>query len=238
MASCPLLQNTLDPYQSIIDGINKSVNTLENQATIIDPIITQFDALATTITSPMANNLFLIELNKLTADTICASSTHLQPINDFIADCLNEATAAVKRYLRNILSNIEDATGILLDGLTTPERLLLTLYQKIRVLTDSIKDLITGINNKIECITSAPDAASYSDQIDDINDDIKDVTDNLRLLDDGSFDADTFLAGVATDLKANVLSYSDHADDLEQEINDNVSNTIDSSATVNPANYY
>ena len=25
---------------------------------------------------------------------------------------------------------------------------------------------------------------------------------------------------------------------LEQEINDNVSNTIDSSATVNPANYY
>ena len=97
---------------------------------------------------------------------------------------------------------------------------------------------ITGINNKIECITSAPDAASYSDQIDDINADLKNVTDNLRLLDDGSFDADTFLAGVATDLKANVLSYSTHTDDLEQEINDNISNTIDSSATVNPANYY
>lgn len=238
------LQNTLDIYQSIIDGINKSVTTLENQADIIKPWIDLFDTTADSITSPLANNLFLTELNKLTAETICATSTDLELINDFTADCLNEGAAAIKRYLRNILSNIEDATGILLDALTQPERLLLTYYQRIRVLADSIKDLITGLNNKIECITSAPNAGDYSDQIDDINDDIQDVIDDLRLLDDGSFDIDEFLDGWSgtnpniDDVKDNVKSYSSHADDLEQEINDNVSNTVDLSATVNPPNRF
>jgi len=234
MASC-VGNNTLDPYQSVIDAVNKGVVTLENQADFIQPYIDQFDAIAATITTPTLPSALNAALNQFTADAICASKTDLEPINDLVGDCLLEATASVKRYIKNIMYNIEDGISLVTDLITLPEGVLFTYYQRIRGLADNIKDLVTGLNNKISCV---PPTGGYQSQIDDINTKINDVLDDLRLDVDGSFDPDTFLTGLASDLADNVKSYTTRADDLQDEIMDNISSTVDLTAAVNPKRYF
>jgi len=235
--SCNQGNNTLDPYQSIIDGINKGVATLEKQAGIIQPVIDEFDDIADAITTPTLPSALNVALNNLTAEAICASSTDLEPLNDLTADCLLEAAAAIKRYTKNIKSNLEEGTKLIVDIITLPEGVLFTLFQKIRGLADDIKDLVTALNNKIECISLSDSAIEYQSQIDDINDKINDVIDELRLSDDGSFDADTFLADLGTDLQDNIKAYQTKVDDVQGEIETSIA-AVTTSSTVNPKSYF
>lgn len=237
MASCTGV-NTLDPYQSIIDALNKGAKSLENQAQVIQPFIDQFDLLASAITTPSLPSVLNNALNQFTADAICAASTDLQPINDLVGDCLSSAMASVKAYLKNIMSNIEDGISLINDLITLPEGILFTYYQKIWGLCDTIKDLITSLDNKIQCVSLSDVGSLYQDQIDDLNDRISGVTDDLRLAADGSFDADTFLSGLGTSLKDNVKSFADKSTSLKDDIENNVSSTIDLAQQINPTNYF
>lgn len=234
MANCDAGNNTLDPYQSLIDGINKTVTTLESQADFIIPLVDAFDLVVASITEPTLPSAMTLALNKFTADAICAASTDLQPINDFVADCLTEAMSAVKRYLRNIYSNIDDGIDLITDLVTLPEYGLFKYYQKINGLADNIKDLITAIDNRIECISDE----SYDDQIDAITTRVNDVIDYLRLESDGSFDADTFLADLSGDLQTNMKAYATKAANLKTEIEANISSTVDLTASVLPKRFY
>lgn len=235
--SCNQGNNTLDPYQSIIDGINKGVATLEKQAAIIQPIIDEFDAAADAITTPTLPSALNVALNNLTADAICASTTDLEPLNDLTSDCLLEATAAIKRYSKNIFENLEEGTKLIVDIITLPEGGLFTLFQKTRGLATDVKDLVTALNNKIQCVSLSDSAVVYQEQIDDINSKMDDVIDNLRLSEDGSFDPDVFLSNLSTDLQDNVKAYGEKATQVKEEIEQSISNTI-GSVTTNPRNFF
>lgn len=239
MANCNQGNNTLNPYQSIIDGINKGVTTLEKQASIIQPVIDEFDDAADAITTPTLPSALNLALNKLTAEAICASSTDIEPLNNLSSDCLLEAAASIKRYSKNLLSNIEDGIGLIYDILTLPEGVLFTLFQKIWGLATDIKDLITALNNKIECISLSSSSEDYQSQIDDINDRINTVIDDLRLADDGSFDSDVFLSNLSDDLKDNIKLYESKATEVKDGIETSIKNaTINNNTTTNPRNYY
>lgn len=235
--ACNQGNNTLNPYQSIIDGINKGVTTLEKQADIIQPVIDEFDDAVDAITTPTLPSALNVALNNLTAEAICASSTDLEPLNDLSADCLLEASAAIKRYTKNIRSNLEEGTKLIVDIITLPEGGLFTLFQKIRGLATDIKDLVTALNNKIQCVSLSDSAVDYQSQIDDINDRINTVIDDLRLSDDGSFDVDIFLSDLGEDLQDNIKAYNTKAEGVKEEIEQSISNTV-SSTTVNPRSYF
>ncbi len=234
--SCENNIQVLDPYQSTINGLNKTVTALENAADFIQPTIDLFDAAADAITTPTLPSALNLALNKFTADAICASKTDLEPINQLTADCLYEATAAVKRYLKDITSILEEGTKLIVDIMTLPEGLLFTYFQKVRGLTTDIKDLVTAVNWRIECV--ALKTPNYEDQILSIETRVNDVIDQLRLNSDGSFDTETFCQNLSSDLKDNVLAYETKVDSLQTEIEQTISNTVDLSANVNPKRYF
>ena len=118
--SCNNGNQILDPFQSIVNALNKTTTSLENAANFIEPVIAVFDSIAASITIPTPTSTLNQALNQFTADAICASKTNLAPINQLTADCLYEATAAVKRYLKDILSNIEDGISLIHDLITLP----------------------------------------------------------------------------------------------------------------------
>jgi len=234
--SCNNGNQVLDPYQSTINGLNKTMAALENAADFIQPTIDQFDAAVDAITTPTLPSALNTALNQFTAEAICASKTDLEPINQFTADCLYEATAAVKRYLKDISSIMEEGTKLIVDIMTLPEGGLFTYFQKVRGLTTDIKDLVTAVNWRIECVAlKTPD---YEDQILGIETRLNDVIDQLRLEPDGSFSVDAFCADLSTDLKANVEAYQTKVDNLQSEIEQTISDTIDLSVNVNPKRYF
>jgi hypothetical protein len=234
--SCNNGNQVLDPYQSTINGLNKTVTSLENAADFIQPTIDLFDAAADAITTPTPAGALNTALNQFTAEAICASKTDLEPINQLTADCLYEATAAVKRYLKDITSILEEGTKLIVDIITLPEGLLFTYFQKVRGLTTDIKDLITAIDFRIECVAlKTPD---YNDQILGIETRVNDVIDQLRLEPDGSFSVDSFCADLSTELTSNIASYDTKVTELQSEIETTVSDTIDLSVNVNPKRYF
>jgi hypothetical protein len=231
--NCSAGQPTLDPYQSILDASNTAISTLERQRNIIKPFIDAF-SVAAGITPATPSGLFNAAVNQYTAEAICAASTDLAPINNFVGDCLNEAARAVKKFLRDILSIIQKGINLIGSLLGLPENFLLNLFQKIWSLVDGIKGLITGVDFKLKCVSPA----SYKDQVDDLNDRVNGVITDLKLGDDGSFDSDVLLDGVNEDLKNNIKSYETRAQNLRQEIIDNVTNTVDLTTTVNPKRFF
>ena len=234
--SCNNGIQVLDPYQSIINGLNKTSASLENAAAFMQPTVDLFDAAADAITTPTPASTLNHALNQFTADAICASKTDLEPINQLTADCLYEATAAVKRYLKDITNILEEGTKLILDIMSLPEGLLFTYFQKVRGLTGDIKDLVTAVNFRIECVAlKTPD---YEDQLFGIETRVNDVLDNLRLSSDGSFDSDIFCQNLSAGLKSNVQSYETRVDDLQAEITKNITDTVDLSAQVNPKGYF
>lgn len=234
--SCNNNIQVLDPYQSTINGLNKTVASLENAADFIQPTIDLFDNAADAITTPTLPSALNLALNQFTADAICASKTDLEPINQLTADCLYEATAAVKRYLKDITSILEEGTKLIVDIITLPEGLLFTYFQKVRGLTTDIKDLVTAVNWRIECV--ALKTPNYDDQILGIETRVNDVIDQLRLNSDGSFDSDTFCQNLSSALKDNVQAYETKVDNLQTEIQQTISDTIDLSVNVNPKRYF
>jgi hypothetical protein len=236
MAICNTGNQVLDPYQSIMNGLNKTAFGLENAAAFIQPTIDAFDAISDSILTPTLPSALTLALNQFTAEAICASKTDLEPINQLTADCLYEAAAAVKRFLKDILSNIGDGILLINDLITLPEGILFTYFQQIWGLTTDIKDLVTAVNWRIECVAlKTPD---YEDQILGIETRVSDVLDRLRLDTDGSFSAPVFCKNLTAPLKANMETYESHANNLIKEINANVSDTIDLSANVVPKGYF
>jgi hypothetical protein len=234
--SCNNGNQVLDPYQSTMNGLNKTITSLENAANFIQPTIDLFDAAVDAITTPTPAGALNTALNQLTAEAICASKTDLEPINQLTADCLYEATAAVKRYLKDIVGILEEGTKLVIDIMTLPEGLLFTYFQKVRGLTTDIKDLVTAVDWRIECVAlKTPD---YNDQVLGIQTRVNDVVDQLRLEPDGSFSVDSFCANLSTDLKSNVVAYDTKVTSLKEEIETTVSDTIDLSANVVPKGYF
>lgn len=234
--ACNNGNQVLDPYQSIINGLNESVTALENAADFAQPTIDFFDNAVDAITTPTPAGALNTALNKFTADAICASKTDLEPINQLTADCLYEATAAVKRYLKDIVGILEEGTKLIIDIMTLPEGIVFTYFQQVRGLVGPIKDLVTAIDFRIECVPlKTPD---IEDQILGINTRVNDVIDQLRLEPDGSFSVDAFCADLGSDLKANVAAYDTKVTDLQAEIETTVSDTIDLSANVVPKGYF
>jgi hypothetical protein len=234
--ACNNGNQVLDPYQSTINGLNKTAVALENAANFIQPTIDLFDAASDAILTPTLPSALNLALNQFTASAICASKTDLEPINQLSADCLYEATAAVKRYTKDILSNIGDGILLVNDLITLPEGVLFTYFQKIWGLTTDIKDLVTAIDWRIECVAlKTPD---YDDQILGIQTRVNDVIDQLRLEPDGTFSASTFCQNLSTDLKANIESYETRATNLKSEIEANISDTIDLTVNLNPRSYF
>ena len=234
--ACNNGNQVLDPYQNIINGLNVSAKALENAADFIQPTIDLFDAASDAILTPTLPTALNHALNQFTADAICASKTDLEPINQLTADCLYEATAAVKRYMKDILNNIGDGILLVNDLITLPEGILFTYFQQIWGLTTDIKDLVTAIDWRIECVAlKTPD---YNDQILGITTRVNDVIDQLRLDTDGSFSAPVFCKNMTAPLKANMEAYETRANDLMKEINTNITETIDLSVNVNPKRYF
>jgi hypothetical protein len=140
--ACNNGNQVLDPYQSIMNGLNESVTALENAANFVQPTIDLFDSAVDAITTPTPAGALNTALNQFTAEAICASKTDLEPINQLTADCLYEATAAVKRYLKDIVGILEEGffwlkliidimTKLIIDIMTLPEGVLFTYFQKM-----------------------------------------------------------------------------------------------------------
>lgn len=234
--SCNNGNQVLDPYQSIMNGLNKNITALENAADFIQPTIDLFDNAVDAVDSPTPAGALNTALNQFTAEAICASKTDLEPINQLTADCLYEATAAVKRYLKDITSVLEEGTKLIIDIMTLPEGGLFTYFQKVRGLTTDVKDLVTVIDWRIECfVLKQPD---YADQLLGITTRVNDVIDQLRLEPDGTFSVDSFCSGLSTDLKSNVVAYDTKVQDLQSEIETTIAETIDLSVNVVPKRFF
>lgn len=240
MSTCQDRNQSLDPLQTIMDESNSKVYTLENQAREILPFVSSFRSIGESFPIGSISSAYVVNnaLNEMTAEAICASSTDLAPINDLVQDCLNDALAGVRKYINNILYNIEDGIDAIQDILNLPENGLFKLFQKIWGLCQDIKDLISGIDGKLECVSLSEQGSAYVDQIQDLEDRIGTVTDDLHLADDGGFDPDKLVEGFETDLQDNIQLFNTKSKDLQKEIVTDISNTVDLSATVNPKRFF
>lgn len=238
--SCQSGNQTLDPLQTIIDTTENKVNTLETQARDILPFVDDFRSTGETFPPGDISNSNDVNnaLNEFTAEAICASSTDLAPINDLTEDCLNEAISGVRKYVNDVLSNIEDGIDLINEILALPENTMFKLLQRIESLTDNIKDLVSGIDTKLQCVSLSEQGAAYLDQIEALEARVNTVTDDLYLADDGSFDVDKMVNGFQTGLQDNIKAYNVRANDLQGEIADEITNTVDLSASINPKRFF
>lgn len=227
----------LNPFETLLDGLDKKVGVLERQSDSIKPEVDSFrnDALgfdpndinsAATVNAAMA---------AWTPESIGAGTTDIEPINEFIDDCLADALAGINRYLKNILGNIEDGVDQVQD---LAEKPLWQLLQKIKTLVADINRLISALDIKITCITSNDDLGQYTTQVEAIQDRIDTVIDDLYLTEDGNFDVDTLTNGINANLADNMKTFNNRSEVLEQEIQDNVSTTVNLPTTLNPRNRF
>lgn len=238
--SCQSGNQTLDPLQTIIDASEKKINTLETQARDILPFVDDFRSQGETFdpNDISDSNAVNSALNQFTAEAICASSTDLEPINELVEDCLNEAARGVRKYVNDILGNLEDGIDLINDILALPESAMFKLLQKIWKLCDDMKDLIGGIDTKLQCVSLHSQGAAYLDQVQALESRINTVTDDLYLADDGSFDVDTLVDGFEDGLKDNMNSYKARADDLQVEIADEINTAVDLPTSINPERFF
>ena len=99
---------TLDPFQIILDTAEKSINTLETQSRDILPFVTDFRTQGDALEEVSDSSTVDDALSDFTKEAICASSTELEPINNFIEDCLNDALRGVRQYINDMLGNVEE----------------------------------------------------------------------------------------------------------------------------------
>ena len=173
-----------------------------------------------------------------TPDAIGAGVTDIAPINEFIDDCLAEGVAGIRRYVADILENVEDGIDLIDSILALAENLLMKQLQKIWKLVDSIQSLISSLDIKITCITSKDDTGKYTAQVQAIQNRMDTVIDDLYLADDGSFDNDRMMDGFDNDLQVNLNTYKSASDSLQSNIADNIETTVNIPTTVNPSSRF
>ena len=231
---------SLDPFEIILGQLDKNVGSLETQSRLIHPLVEQYraDGLGFNPANISPSSQVNAAMADFTPDAIGAGTTDIEPINEFIDDCLAEAAAGIRRYIKDILQNIEDGIDLIASILALAENLLMKLLQRIWKLVDSIQSLINSLDIKITCITSKDDTGKYTAQVQAIEDRMDVVIDDLYLADDGSFDNDRMMTGFNNDLQSNLNSYKSRSDDLQSEIGDNIETTVNIPTTVNPANRF
>ena len=130
MADCGS-NRTLDPFQIILDNIDRTTTTLERQARDILPDVTDFRNEGEGFIEGDISPSETVDnaMTAFTKEAICASKTDLEPINQFIEDCLNDALRGVRQYLNEILGNVEDGIDLIEEILALPEKNLMQLLQ-------------------------------------------------------------------------------------------------------------
>jgi len=232
MANCDSGKNTLDPFQIVLDAIDSKTKSLEKQAALILPSVDDFrtEGLGFPTGSISPGNVIADALADWTKEAICASETDLAPINDFIADCLNDALRGVLRFLADLLGNLELSLDLIPSLFALPEFNLMFLLQGIWNSTDSISGLIASLDLKLNCITDP----SYAGQVVDINTRIDQVTTDLYLDDDGSFNQNKLMVGFDSGLQTNINAFKTRSDTLQVEIQEDVDKVISIPSTINP----
>ena len=240
MANCDSGNQTLDPFQTVLGALDTKVKSLENQSRRILPFVTSFRQQGNSFDENNISDSNVVDaaLADFTKEAMCASQTDLQPINDFAEDCLNEALRGVRRYLKDILGNVEDGIDLIQSLSNLPENALMKLLQKVWRLCNDIGSLISALDIKITCITSKDDLGDYTDQVDDIQSRINTVTDDLYLDADGSFNQNKLMTGFNSSLAANLNAYKSRSDSLQSEIQDDIDATLNIPSTVNPRNRF
>jgi hypothetical protein len=240
MANCSSGNQTLDPHQSILDGISKATTTLENQSRSILPSVSSFRDLGNAFPADQISPSSTVNsaLDKMTAEALCAGKTNLDPINQLAEDCLNEALKGVRKYLKDLLGNIESGIDLISEILALPESILMKAFQKIWKLCDNISGLVGSIDGKLQCVSLSEQASEYADQIQSIQDRVNSVTGDLKLSDDGKFDPDKLMEGFDSGLKSNINLYKTKSEAVQKDIKKNISNTVDLSATVVPKRFF
>ena len=228
--------NTLDPFQILLDASDRTVGTLEKQARDILPFVTAFREQGDAFDPNDVSQASVVDaaLREFTKEAICASKTDLEPIDQFIEDCLNDILRAVRQYVNDMLGNIEDGIDLIQDILDLPENALMKLLQKIWKLCNDIKNLIGGIDGKLQCVTIADTEGKYTDQVEALETRVDTVTDDLYLDDDGSFNHEKLMTGFDTYLQQNLTSYKNRSDDLQVEVEEDIETTVNIPSTVNP----
>lgn len=233
-------QNTsIDPLQNIIDSTTGQINTLEIQSNDIKGVVDSFrsQGIGFDVGSISPSNTVNTALESLNTEALCATSTDIAPINDLTEDCLNTAFAGIKKYANNILENIENGLDAISELITLPEGGLMKLLQKIERLTENIKDLISGIDKKLQCVSLSQQASEYASQIAALNSRVDQVTGDLYLDDDGSFNSDNLMTGFNANLKSNLDAYRSKAGTVQSEIEQTIA-SVTGTTTKNPKRFY
>ena len=236
MANCQEANNTLDPYQILLDKTDNMIATLEKQRSGILPFVDSFRNLGGAfdpldITDPSVVNA---ALNEFTDEAICASKTDLAPIDRFTEDCLSDILQQVKKYLNRILENLFDGIDLINDIVNLAEYTLMKAFQGIWNLCRDIRDLVAGLDRKLQCVVINDELGIYTAQVVALEERVDTVIDDLFLAEDGSFDPAKLMTGFATGLQDNINLYKARADDLSVDIANNVNDTISATGNVNP----
>ena len=144
MANCQAANNTLDPFQTLLDKTDRGINTLEKEYANIITYVDSFRNTGFAFDPAQISNKsdVMAALNEFTDDAICASKTNLAPIDRFTEDCLNDILQQVKKYLNRILENVEDGIDLINDIIALPESTLIKLFQKIWKLCNAMSCII------------------------------------------------------------------------------------------------
>jgi hypothetical protein len=231
---------SLDPFEIILDQLDKNVGSLENQSRLIQPLVSEFrsDGIAFNPASISPTSQVNAAMADFTPDAIGAGVSDIEPINEFVDDCLAEAVAGIRRYIADILENMEDGIDLIDSILALAENLLMKQLQNIWKLVDSIQSLISSLDIKITCITSKDETGKYTAQVEAIENRMDTVIDDLYLADDGSFDNDKMMTGFNNDLQVNLDSYKSRSDHVQSQIADNIETTVNIPTTVNPSSRF
>jgi hypothetical protein len=237
--TCQAANQTLNPHQILLDKVDRGLSTLEKQAALILPFVTDFRTQGTAFDPNNLSSTSAVNaaLNAFTKEAICASKTDLAPIDDFTEDCLNDILALVKKYLNDLLGNVEDGIDLIQDILNLPENALMKLLQKLWRLCNDIYNLVAGLDRKLQCVVVNDKLGVYTAQVVALQTRIDTVIDDLYLADDGSFDSDRLMTGFNAGLQQNLNLYKSRSTALQQEITDDVNDVI-SVTTTNPRNKY
>jgi hypothetical protein len=165
--TCQAANQTLNPHQILLDKVDRGLSTLEKQAALILPFVTQFrtDGTAFDPNNLSSTSAVNAAMTAFTKEAICASKTDLAPIDDFTEDCLNDILALVRKYINDLLGNVEDGIDLIQDILNLPESALMKLLQKLWKLCNDIYNLIAGLDRKLQCVITNDQQGVYTGQV-------------------------------------------------------------------------
>ena len=228
---------TLDPYENILDNVNKTVSGLESKAVAVLPDITTYtvNGIAFEDGDISPRNVVDDALLSYTPDAIKAGVTDVALINDLVEDCYNEGLAGIRKYADGILRNIENGISFIDDILNLPENLLMRQQARIRRLTGDVRSLVSAMDLKLQCVTESPLAPSYITKVTQISDRIEDALDLMKLDPvTGAFDTNILTGDFNPDLGLNLGDFNIKTDLLQLEIANNILTGFNKQSTVNP----